>query len=103
MADFESFYRRDLFPIRVSDFVPYRRGEMLVYSPLSHGMALVDENELPRLQNELETDGSFSDAGLQSLIDDRTEPVPNYVNSPDEVFALTVLPNNICNFSCSYC
>jgi len=29
--------------------------------------------------------------------------VNSYAQSPQEVFALTILPNNICNFSCSYC
>lgn len=103
MADLDLFYQRNLFPVRVADFVPYAQSSYIIYSPLSHHIVPVDENELLRLKEELETNGHFMDAEMQCLVDEQERPVPNYVNSPGEVYALTVLPNNICNFSCSYC
>lgn len=103
MNDLDTFYQKDLYPIRVKDYVPYASPSFVIYSPLSHNLAAVEEKDISRLRNELKTDGRFSDAELQLLLDEKEGPVPNYVSDPNDVYALTILPNNICNFSCSYC
>lgn len=103
MEDLDFFYQKDLFPVRVADFVPYARSSFVIYSPLAHSLISVDEKDFLHLKEELETTGHFSDREIRRLIDEKEEPVPNYVNNPNEVYALTILPNNICNFSCSYC
>ena len=54
MADLDLFYQRNLFPVRVADFVPYAQSSYIIYSPLSHHIVPVDENELSRLKEELE-------------------------------------------------
>lgn len=65
------------------------RGRWLVYSPLTHSMVVADEDNL-------------YEAKIR-LMAPHSSPQLNYVTSPRNVFALTILPNNICNFACSYC
>ena len=103
MNDLDTFYQKDLYPIRVKDYVLNASPSFVIYSPLSHNLATVEEKDISRLRNELKTDGRFSDAELQLLLDEKEGPIPNYVSDPNDVYALTILPNNICNFSCSYC
>ena len=104
MSALESFYKKNLFPVRTADYVSQLPYEYILYSPLAHSMVGVNADELVQLHEELRTHGRFIQAELQQqLINDQEEPVPNFVDNPNEVFALTILPNNICNFSCSYC
>ena len=104
MIDKELFVNKQLFPIRISDYLPDCDEGYVVYSPLSHALIIVDELDLKELEQQLLHNGRFDNNSLQQqLIDDAKIPTPNYVTSPDDVFALTILPNNICNFSCSYC
>jgi radical SAM additional 4Fe4S-binding domain len=104
MDDLDIFYQKDLYPIRVTDYVPYASLPFVIYSPLSHNLAGVnEEKDISRLRDELKAHGRFSEADLQLLLDEKEKPTPNYVSDPNDVYALTILPNNICNFSCSYC
>lgn len=100
----ELFYERNLFPVRVADYLRDSEDRYLLYSPLAHSLAIVDGKELDELTWELESGKRFVDTELQQqLIERIEEPRPNFVTHPNDVFALTILPNNICNFSCSYC
>lgn len=104
MINRETFICRQLFPICISDYLPDATGGVILYSPLAHGLILLDGQQLEELQQQLERDGKFRDEKLQkSLIGEAKIPEPNYITSPNSAFALTILPNNICNFSCSYC
>lgn len=104
METFEFFYALNLFPIKIADYLSSSLVSWVIYSPLAHSMILVDETEFQSLKEEIETSGRFSQEELQKgLIDNQTVPEANYVDSPHNVFALTILPNDICNFSCSYC
>lgn len=104
MFNKESFVCRQLFPIRLSDYLPEIGENYMLYSPLAHRLIIANVNLLEELEHQLEHDGRFCDEQLhKSLIGDAIIPEPNFVTSPEDVFALTILPNNICNFSCSYC
>lgn len=100
----EYLYERNLFPIRIADYIDTFSNRYLLYSPLAHNILIADPQAIEQLAAEFVHNGKFSDPDLQrKLIDEQINPVPNYVTSPYDVFALTILPNNICNFSCSYC
>lgn len=103
MKNLDLFYQRDLFPVRVADYVPGTPYSIVIYSPLAHSLVAIDEESFSHIKEELEAIGEFKDADIQKLIDEQEEPVPNYVDNPNRVYAMTILPNNICNFSCSYC
>ena len=104
METFDFLYALNLFPIKMADYLSSSPASWMIYSPLAHCMILVDEKDFQSLRKEIETNGRFSQEELQKeLIDKQIVPEANYVDSPHDVFALTILPNNICNFSCSYC
>lgn len=100
----EVFYKKNLYPIRVADYLSDSGDRFVLYSPLAHSLGIMNRMELDGLAKELEFGGCFADTELQQqLIEAIEEPRPNFVTNPEDVFALTILPNNICNFSCSYC
>lgn len=104
METFDFLYALNLFPIKIADYLSSSLASWVIYSPLARRMILMDEKEFQSLRKEIETSGRFSQEELQKeLIDNQIVPEFNYVDSPHDVFALTILPNNICNFSCSYC
>lgn len=104
MINQQLFINRQLFPVRISDYLPEAGEGYVLYSPLSHALIILNEQELKELELQLLLNGRLDNDDLQQqLIDEARIPAPNYVTKPDDVFALTILPNNICNFSCSYC
>lgn len=97
------FHRKNLFPIATNQYLSGFEFDYLLYSPLSGSFIFAGEEDLEHLKAELSTE-KFSDKDIQSqLVDNAVSPKGNYAQNPSEVFALTILPNNICNFSCSYC
>lgn len=98
------FTSRQLFPIDKSKYLEGSEGQFIIYSPLAHDMVEVDEAQMNALEKQLVETGRLDDDNLQQkLMASCVTPPSNYVSSPDEVYAMTLLPNNICNFSCSYC
>jgi radical SAM protein with 4Fe4S-binding SPASM domain len=94
---------RNLFPIKISSYLSDFEADYLLYAPLSKSFIFIGEDDLELLQEEL-ISGTLKDKDIQSqLIDTAVVPEGNYAQTPQEIFALTILPNNICNFSCSYC
>lgn len=93
-----------LFPIEKSRYLDKDDAGFVLYSPLAHDFIEVDDIQLNELRRQLKDNGCFQDANLQQrLLDLRKTPETNHVTTPDKAYAMTVLPNNICNFSCSYC
>ena len=104
MKHHDVFTGRQLFPINKSEYLEGNDGQFIIYSPLAHDYVEVEEAEMYALKKQLEEKGRFDDNNLQQrLIAGCVTPPDNYVSSPDEAYAMTILPNNICNFSCSYC
>jgi radical SAM protein with 4Fe4S-binding SPASM domain len=98
------FIERNLFPIETSNYLSGFEADYLLYSPLSKSFIFAGKDKLELLQEELISDGKVKDEDIQSqLIDTAIIPEESYAHTPQEIFALTILPNNICNFSCSYC
>lgn len=97
------FHNKNLFPIATDHYLSGFEYEYLLYSPLSKSFIFASEDDIEHLNEEL-LKGELSNKDIQSqLIDEAIAPKGNYAQNPSEVFALTILPNNICNFSCSYC
>lgn len=101
--DLKILHKNHIYPIPLRDYLPYESDKYAIYSPLSHGLAVVGTDEAASFIQDFLKTGKVSDAELDSLITDRRLPVANYVENPEDVYAMTILPNNICNFSCSYC
>lgn len=102
--DKQVFYNTNLYPVDVSEYMKDKDCKYLLYSPLAKSFIFADDDGINTLGKELSTQGHLSNSELQEqLIDSKTTLKNNYAQSPQEVFALTILPNNICNFSCSYC
>lgn len=104
MINTKVFTDKQLFPIRIADYLTKKDEGYILYAPLAHSLITANEYEISELEQQLESNGRFDNSNLQQqLIDEGKLPEPNFVTTPDEVFALTILPNNICNFECSYC
>ncbi len=71
----------------------YDHGEYeILYSPIARSMAVVKKDS-----------ASASHPSLQALTDYVPIARQKKVKSPEDYTLLTVLPNNTCNFTCTYC
>ncbi len=103
MECFADFHALDIYPIPLP--APSRGSDRwLLYSPLAGSAVLADRQDLNLLAEQLKDQGRLDEGQLQSmLIENRVIPQFGYARTPYDVYALTILPNNICNFSCNYC
>lgn len=82
----------------------------LVYSPLAEASFIARRIDLEALEQALadRDKGLLLTEDMQETIDQltdfsKTEPYKNVVCHPNGYTKLSILPNFICNFSCSYC
>lgn len=102
MDRYEALYSHNIYPVHISDYLRgYCNDRYLLYSPLAGVMAVADGSDVDRMNRELGEHGVIY--GEEQAMLNYNPPRPNFVTDPHDVFALTILPNNICNFSCSYC
>ena len=97
--------------------LPADKGQWLLYAPLADSAALCGFKDIRRLgkvamlQKETingDTELELKDMEAMDLLDELTDVVPvadrdGYVRSIQDFTNLSILPNNVCNFSCSYC
>lgn len=76
----------------------YDDDKIILYSPIARKYALVTEEHLSAFL----TSGLYSDI-MEKLADYVPLNLQKKVCNPSDYVLLTVLPNNVCNFSCSYC
>jgi len=77
---------------------------LFIYAPLSGKMLMADSDTVEKLNaalNEKENDEDIE--LLLNLLQDTSEEKRETVHAPEDYHVLYVLPNFICNFSCSYC
>lgn len=79
-----------------------------VYSPLANKAFLVTrdeaENVCASLRELIQNDGGQRDETLLALFaEERRERMLGVQIEPEDCVNLTILPNNRCNFNCSYC
>ena len=75
-----------------------------IYAPLSGNMLMVDPDTVKKLNAAL--NGKESDEEIEQLLNllqDTSEEKIDTIQNPEDYHVLYVLPNFICNFSCSYC
>jgi radical SAM protein with 4Fe4S-binding SPASM domain len=82
----------------------------LVYSPLAENSFIARESDIQLLEQVLidKENGVLPTDDMQETIRlltdfSGTEPYKNVVRHPSDYTKLSILPNYICNFSCSYC
>lgn len=90
--------------------IPFNQEKWLLYAPLADSAALFCFDDIRRLGRAAIISDGFSGTDLEALdlLNDITDVVPvserdGYVRSVKDFINLSILPNNVCNFSCSYC
>lgn len=73
-------------------------GEVILHSPLARRQSVISSAEFERVRSLEEVP-----AALAHLADYVPFAMRPHVESPEDYTLLTVLPNNRCNFACSYC
>ena len=77
MINQQLFINRQLFPVRISDYLPEAGEGYVLYSPLSHALIILDEQELKELEQQLLLNGRLDNDDLQQqLIDEAKTHVP---------------------------
>lgn len=104
MINTRAFHNANLFPVPIEEYLQDFDAPFMLYAPLAADFILADEEKMKELSRQLVDYGKFTDKEAQRrLINSATLKTGSYLKSPQETFALTILPNNICNFSCTYC
>ena len=97
-------YRYELYPVPLADYYSEFGYRWMLYSPLAQSFAFVTSEEKQQIEQQLVETGRIQQDDLYEQLIGQQESQPhNYVDNPNDVYAITILPNNICNFSCSYC
>ena len=101
----------DIFPIPVGDEFGKMPDELsLVYSPLTDKAILVKQAYLQPMEQYLlhpENRKTLPEDVVEAMdaltdFENRKKPAP-LAEDPDKYTRMAVLPNNVCNFKCSYC
>lgn len=87
-------YKRDLEPSELND----DDEQVILYSPIARRYAVLTEGQL----DEFLLDNAYADI-FASLADYIPLEQQRKVRRPEDYTLLTILPNNVCNFTCSYC
>ncbi|MBO7189929.1 MAG: radical SAM protein [Alistipes sp.] len=87
--------------------IPLNGGYALLYAPLADSILLLNEEERTRVKRAIVTP-DIADEEALSIVDTLCDVVPienrnNQIRNENDFINLSILPNNICNFSCAYC
>ena len=99
----------EIFAVPVGTDVGHDDNESvwIIHSPVKDEIALVAHDDFLRFLQYFEDGVSPEDDQLEDLISEMVckEMTPQSVTIPDirKTSKLSILPNHICNFSCSYC
>lgn len=106
-SETEALRRHEVFAI------PADNGQWMLYAPLADSAALLAFDDMRRLgsvamSREKGSGACTTDEEAEQLFDDLTDVTPvdereGYVRSVNDFINLSILPNNVCNFSCDYC
>lgn len=92
------------FRKRPDVFVIKHNGRNLIYAPLKNRTLIASDEELDLLENFTPNgSGSELEQVLTILGCFETPNIPQRIHDYSKISSLTFLPNNKCNFSCSYC
>ena len=98
--DIEALKKHNIF------ILPTDGNQWLLYAPLADSAALFSFDEVRRLSKVAA--GCAEDQDAAEVFTDLCDVVPfaerpGYVRSANDFINLSILPNNVCNFTCSYC
>lgn len=87
--------------------IPIHSGYSLLYAPLADSVLLLDKDDIARIRCAIDRP-EFADSETLSIVDALCDIIPvaereNQIRNENDFINLSILPNNICNFSCSYC
>lgn len=87
--------------------IPLNGGYGLLYAPLADSILLLNDEEMARVKSAVATPDTTDEEAL-SIADALCDVVPlekrnNQIRDERDFINLSILPNNICNFSCAYC
>ena len=87
--------------------VPLKREHLLLYAPLADSVLLVTQQEADRIATAISSPGKADDES-RTIVDTLCDVVPvkdrdGQIHDEKDFINLSILPNNICNFTCSYC
>lgn len=97
----------NIFFIPVGDLMSHRKDDFFItYSPLAEAMLLMSGAEVDNLKSDSRSGSLSSDTA--EVLSQLTEYEPlesrnDQIRSCRDFVTLYVLPNYVCNFSCSYC
>ena len=99
---YEILRQKDLFLLSV-DSSKYR----VLYAPLADSCILVDDNDINQLAAAVACPDQADEETLE-ILDALTDVVPishreGIMKTEKDFINLSILPNNTCNFACSYC
>ena len=102
--EISSLINKDIYPIEIT--YGEHIGNWIIYLPLTGYAQIVSKEVIPEVIKAIEEkDFSYSEIvnGILSHLNDPKKRV--YYTSEDErgLFNMMILPNNKCNFRCSYC
>ena len=83
-----------------------REDVFMLYAPIAGNMMIVSNDECEQIISAIQN--GTSDSELKEVVESLTMGEPasqrdSKVNNVDEFLLMYILPNYICNFSCSYC
>lgn len=107
----EQLYKNEIQLIPAGDYFNLPETNLyLVYSPLAESSFIARESDIENLEQAFadKENGRTLDPDMQETIEMLTdlsnaEPYKNVIDTPSDYTKLSILPNFICNFSCSYC
>ena len=109
--DYKKLKENDIFPIPVGeDFDKGADSLLLVYSPLTDNAVLVTPEYVDMMEQYMENQDERTllpkdvVEAMEALtdFDNRKKPAP-LAENPMTYTRMAILPNNVCNFKCSYC
>jgi len=102
-------HKANIFAIEAGDYFNKPISDLLmVYSPFADSVMIATPAFVKSMEDYMDNNRSSGNPDLNEVMASLLDfgPIENYIarlDSPDSFARLPVLPNNVCNFSCSYC
>jgi radical SAM protein with 4Fe4S-binding SPASM domain len=98
----------NIFPVPVGNYFGITDENLfLVYAPLSDNALVATPDNVAELETYLADPSLVKNEDIaetmESLLDNDSEKFAPLPSSPASYARLAILPNNVCNFNCSYC
>jgi uncharacterized protein len=104
----DSLIKSNIFPIPVGNYFNIKNENLyLVYAPFSDNALIATPDNVAEMETYLKDISRVKNPDIietmESLQDHDPDKLSPRLGSPDLFDRLAILPNNVCNFNCSYC